>query len=205
MSEQWRGGLVNFTKTESKSIMKIKTLLIVGSIGIALAMPESLQAQAKPKPAPPAKEDAKEGGKERPKFDAAKIKERLKAAFDKRKKKRGDAKKKGNKVRGKGGHAFGKLVRDDEKIKELRDAFKAAAKEQHEKVKELHGQLKDASDDEKDGLREQLKGLRTEWVENMKGNREEVRARLKEIREEFKNKRDDVIDANDDGDDDPGE
>ena len=194
--------------------MKIKTLLIVSAIGIALATPESLQAQAKPKPAKPdvgdVKDDAKEGGKKRPKFDTEKVKERLKAAFDKRKKKRGDAKKKGNKVGGKkgrkGGGAFGKLVRDDEKIKELRDAFKAAAKEQHEKVKGLHKQLKDASDEDKDGLREQLKGLRTDWVEGMKGNREEVRARLKEIREEFKNKRDEVIDANDDdGDDDPGE
>ena len=188
--------------------MKIKTLLIVGAIGIALATPESLQAQANPKPLPgpvkPDVGDAKEGGKERPKFDATKIKERLKAAFDKRKKKRGDAKKKGNEVGGKkgrkGGGAFGKLVRDDEKIKELRDAFKAAAKEQHEKVKGLHKQLKDASDEDKDGLREQLKGLRADWVESMKGNSEEVRTRLKEIREEFKNKRDDVIDANDGGD-----
>ena len=139
---------------------------------------------------------------------SAKIKERLKAAFDKRKKKRGDAKKQGHKVKGKGWQgwgAFGKLVRDDEKIKELRESFKAAAKEQHEKVKDLHKQLKDASDEDKDGLRDQLKGLRADWVEGMKGNREEVRARLKEIREEFKNKRDEVIDANDDGDDDPGE
>ena len=193
--------------------MKIKTLLILGTIGIALAMPESLQAQAKPKPVKPdvgdVKDDAKEGGKERPKFDVSKIKERLKAAFDKRKKKRGDAKKDGLNVGGKKGPkggAFGKLVRDDEKIQELRDAFKAAAKEQHQKTRDLHKQLKDASDEDKDGLREQLKGLRADWVEGMKGNREEVRARLKEIREEFKNKRDEVIDANDDdGDDDPGE
>ena len=193
--------------------MKIKYMLFVAAIGIALATPESLQAQAKPKPVKPdvgdVKDDAKEGGKERPKFDVAKIKERLKAAFDKRKKKRGDAKKEGNKVGGKkdrkGGGAFGKLVRDDEKIKELREAFQAAAKDQHQKVKDLHGQLKDASDEDKDGLREQLKGLRKDWFENMKGNREEVRARLKEIREEFKNKRDEVIDANDDGDDGPGE
>ena len=190
--------------------MKIKTLLFVGAIGIALATPESLQAQAKPKPAKPdvgdVKGDAKEGGKERPKFDVSKIKERLKVAFEKRKKNRGDAKKEGNKVRNKGGRAFGKLVRDDDKIKELRDAFKAAANEQHGKVKDLHKQLKDASDEDKDGLRELLKGLRADWVEGMKGNREEVRARLKEIREEFKNKRDEVIDANDDdGDDDPGE
>ena len=193
--------------------MKIKTLLIVSAIGIALATPESLQAQANPKPVRPdvgdVKNDAKEGGKERPKLDVAKIKERLKAAFEKRKKNRGDAKKQGHKVKGKGGKgggAFGKLVRDDEKIKELRESFKAAAKEQHQKTRDLHKQLKDASDEDKDGLREQLKGLRADWVEGMKGNREEVRARLKEIREEFKNKRDEVIDANDDdGDDDPGE
>ena len=192
--------------------MKIKTLLIVSAIGIALATPESLQAQANPKPVKPdvgdVKGDAKEGGKERPKFDVSKIKERLKAAFDKRKKKRGDAKKKGLNVGGKkgpkGGGAFGKLVRDDEKVKELRESFKAAAKEQHENVKGLHKQLKDASDEDKDGLREQLKGLRTEWVENMKSNREEWRARIKEIREEFKNKRDEVIDANDDDGDDGG-
>ena len=190
--------------------MKIKTLLIVSAIGIALATPESMQAQLRPKPVKPDVGDVKEGGKERPKFDTAKIKERLKAAFDKRKKDRGDAKKKGLNVGGKkgpkGGGAFGKLVRDDEKVKELRESFKAAAKEQHENVKGLHKQLKDASDEDKDGLREQLKGLRTEWVENMKSNREEWRARIKEIREEFKNKRDEVIDANDDdGDDDPGE
>ena len=190
--------------------MKIKTLLIVSAIGIALATPESLQAQANPKPVRPdvgdVKDDAKEGGKERPKLDVAKIKERLKTAFEKRKKNRGDAKKQGHKVKGKGGGAFGKLVRDDEKIKELRESFKAAAKEQHQKTRDLHKQLKDASDEDKDGLREQLKGLRADWVEGMKGNREEVRARLKEIREEFKNKRDEVIDANDDdGDDDPGE
>ena len=70
--------------------MKIKTLLIVSAIGIALATPESLQAQAKPKPVKPdfgdVKGDAKEGGKKGPKFDASKIKDRLKAAFDKRKK-----------------------------------------------------------------------------------------------------------------------
>jgi hypothetical protein len=190
--------------------MKIKTLLIVSAIGIALATPESLQAQAKPKPVRPdvgdVKDNAKEGDKERPKLDVAKIKERLKAAFEMLKKNRGDAKKQGHKIKGKGGGAFGKLVLDDEKIKELRESFKAAAKEQHAKVKDLHKQLKDASDDDKDGLRDSLKGLRSDWVEGMKGNREEVRARLKEIREEFKNKRDEVIDANDDdGDDDPGE
>jgi len=189
--------------------MKIKTVLFVGAITFALATPDSLMANPKPKPGRPdvgdVKDDAKEGGKERPKFDISKIKERLKAAFDKRKEKRGDAKKEGHKV-GKGGGAFGKLIHDDEKIKELRESFKAGAKEQHQKIRDLHKQLKDASDEDKDGLREQLKGLRVDWVEGMKGNREEVRARLKEIREEFKNKRDEVIDANDDdGDADPGE
>jgi len=39
----------------------------------------------------------------------------------------------------------------------------------------------------------------------MKGNREEVRERIKEIREEIKNKRDDVIDANEEDGDKPGE
>jgi seryl-tRNA synthetase len=190
--------------------MKIKTVLFVGAITFALATPDSLMANPKPKPVKPdvgdVKDNAKEGDKERPKLDAAKIKERLKAAFEMLKKNRGDAKKQGHKIKGKGGGAFGKLVLDDEKIKELQESFKAAAKEQHTKVKDLHKQLKDASDDDKDGLRDSLKGLRSDWVEGMKGNREEVRARLKEIREEFKNKRDEVIDANDDdGDDDPGE
>ena len=58
-----------------------------------------------------------------------KIKERLKAAFEKRKKHHKDSKKKGHKIHHKG-RAFGKLVRDDEKVKELRDAFAAAAKGQ---------------------------------------------------------------------------
>ena len=39
----------------------------------------------------------------------------------------------------------------------------------------------------------------------MKGNREKVRARIKKIREEFKNKRDEVIVANEEGGDNPGE
>ena len=60
------------------------------------------------------------------KVDREKIKERLKAAFDKRKKRRGDAKKRGSKLSHKG-RTFGKLVRDDAKIKELREEFKKAA------------------------------------------------------------------------------
>ena len=50
-----------------------------------------------------------------------------------------------------------------------------------------------------------MKNLRKDWFEGMKGNREEVRERIKEIREEFKNKRDDVIDANEEDGDKPGE
>ena len=123
---------------------------------------------------------------------------RLKAAFEKRKKHHKDSKKKGHKLHHKG-KAFGKLVRDDEKVKELRESFAAAAKEHHSKVRDLHKQLKDASDEDKDGLRDQLKNLRKDWFEGMKGNREEVRTRIKEIRDEFKNKRDEVIDGNDPG------
>ncbi len=93
------------------------------------------------------------------KIDREKIKERLKAAFEKRKKNHQDSKKKGHKLHHKG-RAFGKLVRDDEKIKELREAFSDASKEHHSKVKDLHKQLKDAADAEKDGLRNQLKSLR---------------------------------------------
>ncbi|MGB1788279.1 MAG: hypothetical protein ACPHP2_02860 [Limisphaerales bacterium] len=181
--------------------MKLKSLLIAGAVAAAFMAPEYATARPKPhKPKPDltdkkddAKDDAKEGGKER-----------LKAAFEKRKKHHKDAKRKGHKIKHQG-RAFGKLVRDDDKIKELREAFEAAAKEHHEKVKGLHKQLKDASDEDKEGLREQLKNLRKDWFEGMKGNREEVRERIKEIREEFKNKRDDVIDANEEDGDKPGE
>ncbi|MGB1744251.1 MAG: hypothetical protein ACPHL9_05175 [Limisphaerales bacterium] len=192
--------------------MKLKSLLIAGAVAAAFMAPEYATARPKPhKPKPDltdkkdgAKENAKEGGKERPKVDREKIKERLKAAFEKRKNHHKDAKSKGHKIKHQG-RAFGKLVRDDDKIKELREAFEAAAKEHHEKVKGLHKQLKDASDEDKEGLREQLKNLRKDWFEGMKGNREEVRERIKEIREEFKNKRDDVIDANEEDGDKPGE
>ena len=76
--------------------MKLKSLLIAGAVAAAFMGPE--YAMAHPKPRPPkhkpdltdkkddAKDDAKEGGKERPKVDREKIKERLKAAFEKRKK-----------------------------------------------------------------------------------------------------------------------
>ena len=107
--------------------MKMKTLLIVGAISIALATPESLQAQPQPKPVKTedgnVKEDGQEGGMTGPKFDAAKIKDRRKAAYEKRKKKRGDAKKEGTKVGGKNdrksGDEFGELVSDDAQVKEV--------------------------------------------------------------------------------------
>ena len=130
--------------------MKLKSLLIAGAVAAAFMAPECATARPKPhKPKPDltdnkdgAKENAKEGGKER-----------LKAALEKRKKHQKDAKRKGHKIKHQG-RAFGKLVRDDDKIKELRKAFEAAAKEHHEKVKGLHKQLKDASDEDKEGLRE---------------------------------------------------
>ena len=169
--------------------MSMKYLLKIGLIAAMAVSLTTVQAgpdRDKEKPEKPRPEK---------KIDREKIKERLKAAFEKRQKNHKDSKKKGHKLHHKG-RAFGKLVRDDEKIKELREAFSTAAKEHHSKVKDLHKQLKDAADAEKDGLRNQLKSLRKDWVEGMKGNREEVRERLKDIRTEFKNKRDEVIDGN---------
>ena len=90
---------------------------------------------------------------------------------------------------------FGKLVKDDAKIKELREAFKAAAKKHWGGID--RDKWKDATDDEKKALREQVAASRKEWLETMKSHRQEVHARIKEIREEFKNKRDEVIDGND--------
>ena len=167
-------------------------------IGLVAVMASALTAtgqvpQPAPKPDKPKKEKPERGGK---KFDPAKVKERLKAAFEKRKKHRSDAKKKGHKVRGPKKHSgFGKLVKDDAKIKELREGFKAAAKKQWGGID--RDKWKDATDDEKKALREQMAASRKEWLETMKGHRKEVHARIKEIREEFKNKRDEVIDGND--------
>ena len=125
------------------------------------------------------------------------VKERLKAAFAKRKKHRGDAKKKGHKVidHKKKGGGFGKLVRDDAKIKELKEAFAAAAKKDRKKFDRKA--WKDATDDEKKALREKMAAGRKEWYEKMKTHREEVGKRIKEIRAEFKNNRDKVVDGND--------
>ena len=75
--------------------MFIKRILKIGLVAIVASALTTVQAQA-PKPAPkPDKEKPERGGK---KWDSTKVKERLKAAFDKRKKRRGDAKKKGHKI-----------------------------------------------------------------------------------------------------------
>ena len=175
--------------------MFIKRILKIGLVAVmASALTATGQVpQPAPKPDKPKKEKPERGGK---KFDPAKVKERLKAAFEKRKKHRGESKKKGHKVRHKG-NAFGKLVRDDAKIKELREAFKEASKKHWAGFD--RDKWKDATDDEKKILREQMAASRKEWMETMKSHRTEVHARIKEIREEFKNKRDEVIDGNQPG------
>ena len=179
--------------------MFIKRILKIGLVAIVASALTTVQAQPAPKPDKPAKEKPERGGK---KWDPEKVKERLKAAFDKRKKRRGDAKKKGRKVhdRKKGdkkGGSFGRLVRDDAKIKELKESFAAAAKKGHKGFDRKA--WKDASDDEKKALREKMVAGRKEWYEKMKSHREEVSKRIKEIRAEFKNNRDKVIDGNDPG------
>ena len=180
-------------------VMFIKRILKIGLVAIVASALTTVQAQV-PKPTPkPDKEKPERGGK---KWDPEKVKERLKAAFDKRKKRRGDAKRKGHKVhdRKKGdkkGGSFGKLVRDDAKIKELKEAFAAASKKGYKGFDRKA--WKDATDDEKKALREKMAAGRKEWYEKMKSHREEVGKRIKEIRAEFKNNRDKVIDGNDPG------
>ena len=177
--------------------MFIKRILKIGLVAIIASALTTVQAQPVPKPDRPTKEKPERGGK---KWDPAKVKERLKTAFEKRRKHRGDAKKRGHKVRDrkKGDHkkdsGFGKLVRDDAKIKELRAAFAAAAKKQ--KGVFDRDAWKDATDEEKKALREKLAASRKGWMEQMKSHQKEVHARMKEIREEFKNNRDKVIDGN---------
>ncbi len=180
--------------------MFIKRILKIGLVAVMASALTAIQAQVPqpaPKPDKPKKEkpERERGGK---KWDPAKVKERLKTAFEKRKKHRSDAKKKGNKVRDHKKHnGFGKLVRDDAKIKELREAFKEAAKKQWAGFD--RDKWKSATDEEKKVLREQVAASRKEWIESMKSHRKEVHARIKEIREEFKNNRDKVIDGNDPG------
>ena len=180
--------------------MFIKRILKIGLLAIVASALTTVQAQPAPKPDKPAKEKPERSGK---KWDPEKVKARLKAAFDQRKKQRGDAKKRGLKVhdRKKGDHkkggAFGKLVRDDAKIKELKEAFAAASKKDRKGFDRKA--WKDATDDEKKALREKMAAGRKEWYEKMKAHRQEVGKRIKEIREEFKNNRDKVIDGNDPG------
>jgi len=180
--------------------MFTKRILKIGLVAIVASALTIVQAQPAPKPDKPTKEKPERGGK---KWDSEKVKERLKAAFEKRRKHRGDAKKRGHKVRDrkKGDHkkggGFGKLVRDDAKIKELKEAFAKATKER--KGTFDRAAWKDATDEEKKALREKISASRKGWMEQMKSHHKEVHARIKEIREEFKNNRDKVIDGNDPG------
>ena len=181
-------------------VMFIKRILKIGLVAIVASALTTVQAQV-PKPAPKPDKPKKERP-EKGKWDKEKAKDRLKAAFEKRSKRRKDAKKRGNKVhdRKKGdkkGGSFGKLVRDDAKIKELKEAFAAASKKGWKGFDRKA--WKDATDDEKKALREKMAAGRKEWYEKMKSHREEVGKRIKEIRAEFKNNRDKVIDGNDPG------
>jgi len=176
--------------------MFLKRILKIGLVAVIASALTTVQAQPAPKPDKPAKEKPERGGK---KWDPEKVKERLKAAFDKRKKRRGDAKKKGHKVhdRKKGdkkGGSFGRLVRDDAKIKELKEAFAKASNKRWGGFDK--NKWKDATDNEKKALREKMAAGRKEWYEKMKTHHEEVGKRIKEIRAEFKNNRDKVIDGN---------
>ncbi len=165
-------------------ILKYGLVAVIASV---LSTAEARPKKDKEKPEKPRPEN---------KIDREKIKERLKAAFDKRKKRRGDAKKRGHKVNHRG-KAFGKLIRDDAKIKELKEAFKQATEKM--KVGFDKNKWKDATDEEKAALREQMKASRKEWTEAMRAHQKEVHSRIKEIREEFKNNRDKVIDGNEPG------
>ena len=181
-------------------VMFIKRILKIGLVAIVASAVTTSQAQVPkpdPKPDKPKKERPEKG-----KWDKEKVKDRLKAAFEKRSKRHKDAKKRGHKVhdRKKGdkkGESYGKLVRDDAKIKELKEAFAAASKKGWKGFDRKA--WKDATDDEKKALREKMAAGRKEWYEKMKTHREEVGKRIKEIRAEFKNNRDKVIDGNDPG------
>jgi len=175
------------------SVMFIKRILKIGLVAIVASALTTLQAQPVPKPDKPDKEKPEKG-----KWDKEKMQKRLKVAFEKRSKRHRDAKKRGHKVddRKKGG-SFGKLVRDDAKIKELKEAFAAAAKKGWKGFDRKA--WKGATDDGKKALREKMAAGRKEWYEKMKSHREEVGKRIKEIRKEFKNNRDKVIDGNDPG------
>ncbi|SVE14319.1 uncharacterized protein METZ01_LOCUS467173, partial [marine metagenome] len=70
--------------------MFIKRILKIGLVAVVASALTTVQAQPAPKPDKPTKEKPERDSK---KWDPAKVKDRLKAAFDKRKKRRGDAKK----------------------------------------------------------------------------------------------------------------
>ena len=123
-------------------VMFVKRILKIGLIAIVASALTAAQAQV-PKPAPkPDKEKPERGGK---KWNPEKVKERLKAAFEKRKKHRGDAKKRGHKVRDhkKGDHkkdsGFGKLVRDEAKVKELKRPLRRLQRSTREFLIVMHG------------------------------------------------------------------
>lgn len=164
-----------------KSIIKYGLVAIIAS---ALTTTEAKPKKDKEKPDKPRPEK---------KIDRDKVKERLKAAFEKRKKRRGDAKKEGHKIREKG-RAFGKLVRNDDKIKQLRKDFSEAAKKMKGNFDK--SKFKDATDEERAALRDKMKEAHKEMHELTKKHREEVKKRIAEIRKEFANKRDKVIDGN---------
>ena len=116
------------------------------------------------------------------KVDREKVKERLKAAFDKRKKRRGDAKKRGHKVHHKG--AFGKLIRNDEKIQQLKKDFAAATK----KIKGGFdkSKFKDATDEQKAALRAQMKASHKESAEAMRAHQKKFIQGLKKFAKSLK-------------------
>ncbi len=97
----------------------MKNILKIGLVTLFTASLTTAEAR------PNKDKEKPERPKPEKKIDREKIKERLKAAFEKRKKHHKDSKKKGHKLHHKG-KAFGKLVRDDEKVKELRDSFAQA-------------------------------------------------------------------------------
>ena len=68
--------------------MFIKRILKIGLAAIVASALTTVQAQPAPKPDKPAKEKPERGGK---KWDSEKVKERLKAAFEKRRKHRGES------------------------------------------------------------------------------------------------------------------
>jgi hypothetical protein len=169
--------------------MFVKRIIQIGLTAIVASAVISVEARPKPGKDKPKQEKPEKGEK---KWDREKVKQRLKVAFDKRKRQRDDAKKKGHKIRR--GSAFGKLIRDDEKIKALRKEFQEATKKFRSKADGVN--WKDLNEEQKEALREKLAADRKDWAQKVKSNREEVRKRIVEIKKEFANKRDKAIDEN---------